>query len=145
MNQIRLFFQNLSARLRVSLSRFMTGRHGFDELGLSCLTLGVVLSLIGSLFGSSLFTLLGFAMTVYTLYRILSKDHAKRTEENRKYMDRSAKIRSDTKAFFLRMKMRKDYKYFRCPGCHSLLRLHRGQGEVKVVCPKCHTEITKKA
>ena len=123
MNQIRLFFQNLSARLRVSLSRFMTGRHGFDELGLSCLTLGVVLSLIGS----------------------LSKDHAKRTEENRKYMDRSAKIRSDTKAFFLRMKMRKDYKYFRCPGCHSLLRLHRGQGEVKVVCPKCHTEITKKA
>ena len=69
----------------------------------------------------------------------------KRQEENRKYLKWSANVRFQIKAFFTRQKMRKEYKYFRCPGCKSLMRLHRGRGEVEMDCPKCHTHFKKKA
>ena len=43
-----------------------------------------------------------------------------------------------------RYSQRKDYKFFRCPSCHAMLRVPRGKGKVKVVCRKCGTSFVKK-
>ena len=130
MDKILAFFRSLLYRFRVWLTRFMTG---------------ILSSFIGSLFGFFLPILSGYAAEIYTLFRIFSKNLPKRQEENRKYLKWSANVRFQIKAFFTRQKMRKEYKYFRCPGCKSLMRLHRGRVEVEMDCPKCHTHFKKKA
>ena len=145
LDKILAFFRSLLYRLRVWLTRFMTGRHGVDELCVFTLMTGILISFIGSLFGFFLPILIGYAAEIYTLFRIFSKNLPKRQEENRKYLKWSANVRFQIKAFFTRQKMRKEYKYFRCPGCKSLMRLHRGRGEVEMDCPKCHTHFKKKA
>ena len=145
MDKILAWLKSLTYKFRVWLVHFMTGRHGVDELSIFTLSASILISLAGSLFGSLLLILLGYAGEIYTLFRIFSKNNAKRAEENRKYTTWSRKTRFNLKAFLLRLKMRREYKYFRCPGCKSLMRLKRGQGEVEMDCPKCHTRFKQKS
>lgn len=145
MAKILAWLKSLAYQFRVWLVRFMTGRHGVDEFSIFTLALGIFLSLLGSLFGSFLLILLGYPAEIYTLFRIFSKNTAKRSEENRKFVALSGKVLFRAKAFLLRLKMRKEYKYFRCPGCKSLMRLKRGKGEVEMECPKCHTRFKQKS
>ena len=86
MDKILAFFRSLLYRFRVWLTRFMTGRHGVDELCVFTLMSGILISFIGSLFGFFLPILIGYAAEIYTLFRIFSKNLPKRQEENRKYL-----------------------------------------------------------
>ena len=140
LNRFLELLKSLFYKFRVGLMRFMQGRNGVDELSMSALIAGIVFLFLSSLFGSFLMTLIGYILYGYALFRILSKNTAKRQEENRKYIAWSSHIRFETKAFFLRLKLRKEYKYFRCPGCRSRMRLQRGKGEVNMECPKCHKQ-----
>ena len=45
----------------------------------------------------------------------------------------------------VRFQKRKEFKYFKCPQCKSILRLPRGVGEVTVTCGKCRHSFTHKA
>lgn len=40
---------------------------------------------------------------------------------------------------------RKTTKYFRCKGCGQILSIPRGKGTMRIVCPKCKTEVMKKS
>ena len=40
---------------------------------------------------------------------------------------------------------RKTTRYFKCKGCGTVLSVPRGKGTLRVVCPKCKTETTKKS
>ena len=41
-------------------------------------------------------------------------------------------------------KDRKNYIYFKCKNCKQELRIPRGKGKIKVICPHCkHEEIKK--
>ena len=131
-------------RLKESLARFMTGRHGPDNLGMFTLIAGLACSILGSLTGFALLSLVGMALYVWTLFRMFSKNNEKRWEENRKYIELSSIWKTKVSQFIKRMKNRRDYKYFKCPNCKVLLRSKRGSGEKDIICVRCGHEFKQK-
>ncbi len=61
---------------------------------------------------------------------------------------RYLQLRDEFRSYFRgakdRFRQRKDYKFFRCPSCHTMLRVPKGKGKVRVVCRKCGTSFIKK-
>ena len=135
------FFQ----RIKEGMNRLMVGRHGADEFSLALLILGLTLSIIGSFTRLGLLPLVSMALYFYSIFRMFSRDHQKRYAENQKYLAIWNKSTSGIKQFFVRLKNTKKYKYFKCPECHSRLRLPRKVGEVTVTCGKCHHAFKQKA
>ena len=113
-------------RLRASMLRFMTGRNGVDQLGWFLLILSVVIRIIG-------FRLLADIFLVLTLCRTFSRNIPKRYAENQKFTQ-----------FFARIKGRKNYRYFKCPGCKTQVKVPKGKGTVRITCPSCKEKFVKK-
>ena len=132
-------------KCKAALIRFMTGRHGADQLGTFTLIAGLILSLIASFTGLSFLSFLGFALYVITLFRMFSRNHEARNRENRKYLELTGGWTTKCRQFARRMKNRKDYKYFRCPHCRQLLRMKRGAGEKNITCARCGHAFTRKS
>lgn len=130
-------------RLRAAYARLMAGRNGADELSLFTLIAGIVLNLLSRMFG--LFGLLAMVLLVLTLFRMFSRNIEKRSAENARYLVLKDKVRTEVTQRYRRMKGMKTYKFFRCPGCHCMMRLRRGSGERSITCPKCGRQFTKKA
>ena len=135
------FFQ----RLRETLARFMTGRHGPDNLSMFTLITGLACSLLGSFTGIGLLSLIGMALYIWTLFRIFSRNNEKRFAENRRYIELTSGWKTKISQFMKRMKNRRDYKYFKCPNCKVLLRLKRGSGEKDITCVRCGHQFKKKS
>ena len=135
---------SLLQRLKERIASFMLGRHGPDNLGMFTLIAGLVCSILGSLTGIGLLSLIGFALYVWTLFRMFSKNNEKRWEENRKYIELSSNWKTKYRQFINRTKNRKEYKYFKCPNCKLLLRVKRGSGEREITCARCEHKFTHK-
>lgn len=131
-------------RLQMALNRWLQGRNGMDELGLSCMVGAIVCSVL-ALFGIPLMSLLPMVCYVYAVFRMMSRNIAKRHDENRRYCEAVNKCKTEIRQFMLRMKGMKTYKYFRCPHCRTRLRLKRGCGQKHITCPKCHQEFDERA
>ncbi len=132
-------------KIRETLTRWMTGRHGPDQMGMFTLMAGLVCSLVGSFTRWGILNLAGLGLYIWTLYRMLSRNHQARSIENQKYLALTGKYSLKSKQFFRRMKNRKEYKYFRCPNCRQLLRLKRGCGPKEITCAKCGHQFQQKA
>ena len=132
-------------KIKQSLRNFMMGRHGADQLGMFTLIAGLILSLIASFTGIGLFSLLGLALYVWTLFRMFSRNHEARIKENQKYVALTSGWQTKLSQFWKRQKNRKEYKYFRCPKCKVLLRLKRGCGEKDITCVRCGHQFRQKA
>jgi hypothetical protein len=87
---------------------------------------------------------LATAGLIYSYIRIFSRDYEKRREENMRYLQLRDEFRSYFRGAKDRFRQRKDYKFFRCPSCHTMLRVPKGKGKVRVVCRKCGTSFIKK-
>lgn len=132
-------------RLQMALARFMTGRNGMDNISWHAFCAYIAIIVINLFLGSGLLDLLGLALMVYAIFRILSRNIAKRQEENSRYIVFYEKVSKEIRQFFLRLKGMKTYKYFRCPGCKNRLRMKRGSGEKTITCPVCHHQFQQKA
>ena len=132
-------------KIRESLVRFMQGRHGPDNLGMFTLIAGLVCSILGSITGLGILSLLGFVLYVWTLFRMFSRNNEKRAEENRKYIRLTSDWKKKFSQFVKRTKNRRDYKYFKCPNCKVLMRLKRGTGEKEITCVRCGHQFKQKA
>lgn len=132
-------------RLKETLSRFMIGRHGPDNLGMFTLIAGLVSSLLGSFTGVGLFSLIGFALYVTSIFRMFSRNNDKRIAENQKYIALTSNWKLKSAQFTKRLKNRKDYKYFKCPNCKVLLRMKRGSGEKEITCVRCGHQFMQKS
>ena len=135
------FFQ----RLKMSLARFMQGRHGADSLGMITLITGLACSLLGSFTRLSLLSLIGWILYIITLFRMFSRNHEKRLAENRKYIELTSGWKTKISQFIKRTKNRRDYKYFKCPNCKVLLRIKRGSGEKDITCVRCGFQFKQKS
>jgi len=131
-------------RLRGAFQNLMQGRHGADQLGFVLVYGGLIVYVLGALFGLGILTLLGLACWGWGLFRMLSKNRTKRFEENRKYLELKNKLTLELKQAQNRFKNRKQYCYFRCPQCKSRLRLPRHLGEVTARCKNCGNSFPKK-
>ena len=132
-------------RLKESFARFMQGRHGPDNLGMFTLITGLACSLLGSFTGIGILSLLGFALYVWTLFRMFSRNNDKRFAENRKYIELTSNWKTRIRQFIKRMKNRRDYRYFKCPNCKVLLRMKRGSGEKNITCVRCGHQFKQKS
>ena len=90
-------------------------------------------------------SLLGFAVCIYSIVRIFSRNIEKRADENRRYLSFRHNLDTKTRQARTRFKNRKQYKYFKCPNCHAWLRLPRQAGVVTVTCGRCKNSFTQKA
>ena len=126
--------------MKERLARFMVGRNGNDQLNAILLIVAVVLLVLGLFLGGAVNAVLRFvtlALLVVIYYRMFSKNVYRRQEENGKYLRIRYQVFAKLKAFKERWVQRKDYKFFRCPACHAVLRVPRGRGKIKIVCRKC--------
>ena len=141
--------QSFWNRLRAGAARFMQGRYGADQLGLAVIWAAIILNLIGALSGSlalrGALNLAGTAGCAWAVWRLLSRNKAKRYAENQWFLTHWAKVKTPVMQSAARFKNRKKYVYFTCPECHMKLRLPRGVGNVTVKCSKCGHSFEKKA
>lgn len=119
------------------LQRFLYGRYGTDKLNLCILILGLLLSLIGSLFFWPL-TLLADALFIWALFRTFSRNVPARQREYAAFLKVWGPIEGWFRTRKVRFAQRGQYKYFRCPNCRQELRAPRGRGKIEVTCQKCH-------
>ena len=132
-------------KIKMGFSRFMEGRNGPDQLTRSSVWVGLALYILSWITGLSILSLLGFVLYVWSIFRMFSRNRVKRFAENQKYLNLSAKVRTETSQFIRRLKNMKQYKYLRCPQCHARLRLPRKVGSVTVRCSKCGNSFEAKA
>lgn len=135
------FFNNLGYRL----IRFMQGRNGMDTLARWALGAGIVLTVLDFFFGSFIFSTLGLACLIYSMFRCYSKNIAARAMENARFESWARKPRAAFDRFNTRWDNRKTKKYFKCAQCGQSLSVPRGKGTLRVTCPKCHATTNVKS
>lgn len=145
--------------IRRFLSRFMAGRYGFDKLNFALTLLGFILSLVLSLVRTFCYGLIYRSQAAYTvffilqyctyipyaiaLFRALSRNIEKRRKEEAAFMG----VAGNWISFFQKkMTQRRDvyHKYYNCPTCHRTLRVPKGRGKIKIDCPHCGRQFTKR-
>ena len=126
----------------------MSGRYGGDAfsnfLSLAALVVVVLGLFIPGLFGM-LLGWLGWAVLIYSYYRIFSRNIPRRAAENRWFLAQRYAVQQRFAGARTRFAQRKVYRYFRCPRCRQQLRVPRGRGRISITCPKCGTSFIKKS
>ena len=137
--------------MRDKFNKFMQGRYGVDDLSrftmgaaLVLIILTMFVNIVNRSVGSVL-DFLGIAAIVYAYFRIFSRDIQKRYEENRKYLEMTAKLRNRFNKEKNLMRQRKTHHIYSCPGCGQKIRIPRGKGRIEIECPKCHTRFVKRS
>jgi len=126
-------FRKLGDRFR----NFMMGRYGSDTLNKWLLICGVVLILLGSLFGNLVpwmthLGLVAYVPLIWCIFRMYSRNIQARRKENAAFVN-----------FFARLKDR-EHRYFHCPRCRQTVRVPSGRGKINIRCPKCSEQFIKK-
>ena len=123
--------KNFFAQLPYKIGAFMVGRRGMDNFNVALLVTSVICMVLEILFGWRV--------------RCYSKNIAAREKENQKWLAASAKPKRWWNMLDAMYVNRKTTKYFRCKGCGQILSIPRGKGTMRIVCPKCKTEVMKKS
>ena len=116
--------------------RFMSGRYGVDTLNKWLFGFGFGLYLV-SVFIYYVpvrfpMMMLAYILLLWSLFRMMSRNTAKRFRENQKFL-----------GFFRRLRDR-GHKYYRCPKCRQQIRVPKGKGRISITCPKCREKFVKK-
>lgn len=131
-------------RFREKFYRFMSGRNGTDQLA-RCFSYAALVCIVVNLFlRSSLLWALGLGLLILSYFRIFSRNVARRREENARFVRWTRGIGGWAAGLRDRWRQRKDYRFFRCPGCRAMLRVPRGKGRIRVTCRKCGNAFERK-
>jgi len=130
--------------MREKLQRFMWGRYGNDRFNQFLMTCAIV-SMVLSFFWGQLFYMLTFALMSYVYFRMFSKNIAKRSGENQRYLARERKVRNWFTKKKKEFSQRKVYHIYKCPNCKQKIRVPKGRGKIAISCRKCGTEFVKKS
>ncbi len=124
--------------------KFMQDRTGVDHLSLALLIVSLIVGLIGQLLGWSWLTWLSLLPLVLCYFRIFSKNKLKRHQENVLFLKYWYPIQTKWMNQYRALKVRRQYRYFKCKECGQQLRVPRKKGKIEITCPKCrHTFIKK--
>ena len=96
--------------------RFMEGRYGADELG-------------------RFLSISGWVIWCYS--RVLSRNVTRRREENQKYLARRIGVEDWFALKRTCFDQRREYAFFRCPGCGKTVRVPKGKGRLRITCRHC--------
>jgi DNA-directed RNA polymerase subunit RPC12/RpoP len=126
------------------LRKFMYGRYGFDQFTRALVLASLIVSLLSTFTRINLFVILAYLPFVYALFRIFSKNIAKRTQENMKYCRATALLRNKFNEIKLSLLGTKTHRYYKCAHCKQTIRVPRGKGKISITCPKCKTEFVRR-
>lgn len=134
---------NFFSRFQYWLQRFFYGRYGGDQLNWALLILYLLLWLLGVVTHIVVFPILSWLLFFLVLFRMLSRNTAKRWAENQKFL----RFWNKFEGFFTSKAAQwrdKDHRYYKCPKCKNKLRVPRGKGKIQITCPVCRTEFIRK-
>ena len=126
------------------LREFLVGRYACnDTLNMALIIFGCVLTLVLSFFRLRYTGFISWVPFIFVILRFLSKNIAKRQQENLKFEKWSEPWRK-----FIMKKLGqwqdKEHRYFNCPQCSRTLRVPKNKGKIKISCPHCGREFTKR-
>lgn len=136
--------------MRGFLSRMLYGRHGADELARAMSIGALVVYIIGLCFYrlttvKLIFTLLSYLLAILSIARIFSRNHNARYAENARYLRSRDKLLSRFRGVKTRFSQRREYRFYKCPGCGVTNRVPKGVGKIRITCPKCGNEFSRKS
>lgn len=125
------------------IQRFMYGRYGWDQLNLFLLVLSLLLYVLDLFLRFPPLYALYFLCIFLALFRMLSKNYARRRAENNKFMTVAGPA---IRWFKLQRTIHKDkeHRYFKCPNCGQQLRVPRGKGKLTITCRNCGVSFEEK-
>ena len=136
MNHFSAWLRQFFGRIGASFRNFMSGRYGTDRLNMAILIAGLVASILSSLFRGKavclIFWLLSYALMIWAVFRMLSRNTYKRYQENRKFLQLIDRFKD------------RDNRYFDCPKCRQTVRVPRGKGKISITCPRCREKFVRK-
>lgn len=135
--------------MRMMLERMFMGRNGMDQLNTAVLGLGLVCWVASMLIPVQGFqTILYYAFVLAAgvcIYRALSRNVAKRQEENRKFLRKTGRFRNTKESWQTKAEQKRQFKIFKCPSCGVKLRVPRGKGKIRVTCRQCGATFEEKS
>ena len=129
--------------MRQKLMQFMIGRYGVDTFSKFLLGTALGFVVLDLFIDSRFLTSWFYVLVIYAYYRILSKNHQKRYQENMKFLQIKNKLVAKFNSEKNLMKQRKTHHIYKCPTCSQKIRIPKGKGRICITCPKCKTEFTK--
>lgn len=130
------------------LKKFMYGRYGVDQLSIALLIGSILLSFLTSLLSATLnipfLSLITYIPLVICYFRIFSRDISKRQQENYKFLRYWNPSKAWVNKKVTRLKGMKTHKYYKCPSCSKTLRVPKGKGNIRITCPQCKHEFSKR-
>ena len=129
----------------------MEGRYGADALGRFLSVSGCVIVLLAVIFRSvwngilsNLFVSLALLCLILCYGRVLSRNISARQTANDRYLQKEHAVYD---WFALKRDcfvQRRDYAFFRCPGCGRTVRVPKGKGRIRITCRHCGFSFEKK-
>ena len=130
--------------IRNALQRFLYGRYGNDQFNLFLIGTYLVLYLLFVLTGFAPLYWLSLVLIAYSLFRLLSRNPARRRSENARFL---SIVNPVLRWLRLRRTIHRDkeHRYFKCPNCGQQLRVPRGKGKITVTCRGCGASFQEKS
>ena len=136
---------NFWQRMKDSLTRWMYGRYGADQLSRVILYASLFLLFISFFTGLLLPFYLSIAGYGWMIFRMFSRNIQPRYAENQKFIQKWGPVSRRLHNAVLRFQDRKTHRYFKCPNCHKRLRVPKGCGKITITCPHCRTQFVRKS
>lgn len=129
--------------MRDFMNRFMAGRNGIDSFSQTLFIAALVLIVFAMFTGNAASELLGIAVFGYSYFRVLSRNIAARSRENRKYLDLTRNWRN---RFQSAKNTDREHKIFVCTNtsCSQKIRVPKGKGNIEITCPKCGNKFVRR-
>lgn len=127
--------------MRTWFNNLFQGRQGMDELsksmfwwGVACLVVSILLAVLLNGLLSVPFSWLGVILIVLSFVRAFSRRMGQRELENNAYLAFLERRRRQWEMRKERFRQRRDFRFFKCPGCGTILRVPRGKGKIHINC-----------
>lgn len=122
--------------MKEKIFRFFIGRYGNDSLNYFLIIMYIFFYILTILTKNTLFMTFATFSLFIALFRCLSRNITKRTNENVVFYRYYQPIKQRFKVIKKNIKDR-EYKYFVCPGCGGICRVPRRKGKISITCPRC--------
>ncbi len=120
---------------------WIRGGNGSDQLGLTFLFVGLILSFVNIFVRSWIISAVTLVVFAYVVFRTLSHNLEARRRENAAFVKATHPVWDRVNAAAYRgaaqAQDRRTHKYLKCPDCKQRMRVPRGKGKIRVKCPKC--------
>lgn len=132
-------------KFKYKIYNFMQGRYGIDEFHKFLLLTFTIIWIINIVVKSIILYYFGFAIAIFAMFRLFSKNYEKRRLENEKYIKIKNKIIQNIKITSQRWAERKTHIYRKCPNCKAMVRLPKKKGKHTCTCPCCQKDFKVKS